>query len=1251
MAHAHVIESLSFEIEFSSEADARAQHMRFGDFAATRGAAVIGEVFDEFVGADETVRLDRLEVDLGETAAGWTEAEAEQRLREALRQALRAAIGPKAAAVSPPLHRAGDAAAEFGMVWAHLHNGLLPWSADPASPALFDALVARVLAVRGPELAARLRGSPVQARLIARLMRQWPAAAIAEFARLLALAAPAAPAPLVEMTADAWGRRLLALAKARDPAEAMEAAGTTAARRAAAIVALSDATWPGLINGEPAMVRARLRAAASSLEARSRLAALLGEARQRQMLSLWAAAEEAELLLGILAAPQLWRLGGALSAEALGQLLREGLLDHLLAEGCERLDVSACVESLLAARARAEGLALDRVAQSLAEAWPTTGPLGALRSRLRAALATRLVGEGALGPDSKPSPDGAEPRKGPAAADAGNPADYPRPEAPLWRFEIGANDDLTPTAAEPGRDPFRLEPSGLAAHLRRLGSTAVWRRRLARDLTPARLEDILTLFAERTDAALVAAVVWAAESWRLGAAHPAAALAAKLREWLLDDLLLAPPGSARGARDLVLNLLRRRAAYDDLPVVTVARGLADAWPVEGLAGALRTPLLDILAVAAASPEAAATESQPRIDPAAPRALAAAEETQARVATDRARLDAALDGQNLAGASPLLRRALAVDRAWLAATLERRAADPAFAPALAEQLSFDLLFDLAQPWLSEAQARLVLVAAPPVAGGPATMGAFWAEVLAALWRAPGGAPGTLLRRLLHTPDPTDREARACAVRAAGGYIRDEIGVAFQSPPTEAMPSLAAWRGRLPARPSPATARAIAALLTPPVAGLRQLAGFPEVERRDLVLRLRPVDAAAALGTIDVLTEAARAVSLTEPAETWTTFNWRALLRELFEEGRSFELSGFAVRWFEAWAASVSNVSVTQARRRLALALESARIRAALEDPEGPRSGGSPGAGAAPAPATLPPAVSGRQVGQEPEAGHRAGGSADLLSNAQRAGRPDGQTSDRPAASPSGRGAMTPAMSSRGDRSSAGEAEAGAPKADTSEDREGAGGAALTDPPAPAAGARPDPADLAAALRVPEPARAEASPGDPDQEPVRDSTLYVSNAGLVLAGPYIPMLLSRLELTRDGRFVDDAARERAVHLLQFLVDGETEPAAEARLSLNKLVCGLDFLTPIGRDFQIREPEQAMIESLLRTVIQRWVALGRTSVGGLRETFLQRQGALTQEDEAWRLVVEPRAFDMLLDRIPWGYGTLKLPWMAQVLHVDWR
>jgi hypothetical protein len=34
-----------------------------------------------------------------------------------------------------------------------------------------------------------------------------------------------------------------------------------------------------------------------------------------------------------------------------------------------------------------------------------------------------------------------------------------------------------------------------------------------------------------------------------------------------------------------------------------------------------------------------------------------------------------------------------------------------------------------------------------------------------------------------------------------------------------------------------------------------------------------------------------------------------------------------------------------------------------------------------------------------------------------------------------------------------------------------------------------------------------------------------------------------------------------------------------------------------------------------------------------------------------VPPRAFDMLLDRLPWGYVTIRFPWMPEVLHVDWR
>ena len=40
-----------------------------------------------------------------------------------------------------------------------------------------------------------------------------------------------------------------------------------------------------------------------------------------------------------------------------------------------------------------------------------------------------------------------------------------------------------------------------------------------------------------------------------------------------------------------------------------------------------------------------------------------------------------------------------------------------------------------------------------------------------------------------------------------------------------------------------------------------------------------------------------------------------------------------------------------------------------------------------------------------------------------------------------------------------------------------------------------------------------------------------------------------------------------------------------------------------------------------------------------------------DAWHLLVEPRAFDMLLDQLPWSFSMIKHPWMDRVVYVDWR
>lgn len=179
---------------------------------------------------------------------------------------------------------------------------------------------------------------------------------------------------------------------------------------------------------------------------------------------------------------------------------------------------------------------------------------------------------------------------------------------------------------------------------------------------------------------------------------------------------------------------------------------------------------------------------------------------------------------------------------------------------------------------------------------------------------------------------------------------------------------------------------------------------------------------------------------------------------------------------------------------------------------------------------------------------------------------------------------------------------------------------------------------------------AAAGAADSAPDIVGELYLINAGMVLATPYLPRLWSMLELTEHGAFKSPQAAERAVHLLQFMVNEKTA-SPEYQLSLNKLLCGVGSGLPIVREIQICDHEIDVIEQLIKAMIQHWKTIGNTSVKGLRESFLQRPGYLHLKDDAWHLRVQEGVFDMLLDQLPWSFSIIKYPWMERAVHVSWR
>ncbi len=167
---------------------------------------------------------------------------------------------------------------------------------------------------------------------------------------------------------------------------------------------------------------------------------------------------------------------------------------------------------------------------------------------------------------------------------------------------------------------------------------------------------------------------------------------------------------------------------------------------------------------------------------------------------------------------------------------------------------------------------------------------------------------------------------------------------------------------------------------------------------------------------------------------------------------------------------------------------------------------------------------------------------------------------------------------------------------------------------------------------------------------ESGIWIANAGQILAAPYLTRLFGILGLVEEGAFRSVEMQTRAVHLLQFMVDG-TSDTPEYGLILNKILCGLDKVGSVSARVLVTDVEREAIEGLLRGMVQNWQALGRTSVNGFRESFLQREGRLRLDSDGWHLAVDPKAFDMLLDRIPWSFSTVKNPWMSEVIYVDWR
>ena len=163
------------------------------------------------------------------------------------------------------------------------------------------------------------------------------------------------------------------------------------------------------------------------------------------------------------------------------------------------------------------------------------------------------------------------------------------------------------------------------------------------------------------------------------------------------------------------------------------------------------------------------------------------------------------------------------------------------------------------------------------------------------------------------------------------------------------------------------------------------------------------------------------------------------------------------------------------------------------------------------------------------------------------------------------------------------------------------------------------------------------------------LYIYNAGLALIWPFVGTLFTKLGYIKDKQFTDKSKQFRAVHLLQYIIDGgDTSP--EFVLVFNKLICGMPLSDPLDMFVTLTDEEKKEADQFLESIKNKWKEMKNTSLATFRDSFLKREGTLTFDEKNWKLKVESKPIDVLLRKLPWGFSLIKFHWIDYIIFVEW-
>lgn len=180
------------------------------------------------------------------------------------------------------------------------------------------------------------------------------------------------------------------------------------------------------------------------------------------------------------------------------------------------------------------------------------------------------------------------------------------------------------------------------------------------------------------------------------------------------------------------------------------------------------------------------------------------------------------------------------------------------------------------------------------------------------------------------------------------------------------------------------------------------------------------------------------------------------------------------------------------------------------------------------------------------------------------------------------------------------------------------------------------------------RSEQNNSTAQDELLADDGQFLQNAGLILIHPFLKTFFEHCNLLnpKNQELTDP---ELCAHLLHYVATGKTN-TPEYEMTFEKFLCHIPANQTINRHRKLSRIHKMQAKNLIDSVKHNWNPMKNSSTALLQNEFFQRPGKLVITDYDYTLTVERKAQDILLDKLSWGIGLVKLPWKDRFVFVNW-